>query len=58
MRIDGRLHNEIRAVTFERSWSEHAEGSCLVSFGKTKVLCTASFTPEVPRWQKVPGSVG
>ena len=55
MRIDGRLHNEIRAVTFERSWSEHAEGSCLVSFGKTKVLCTASFTPEVPRWRKGSG---
>ncbi len=35
-------------VSFERHWSEHAEGSTLVSFGKTKVLCTASFTPASP----------
>ncbi|MEN9923162.1 MAG: ribonuclease [Actinomycetota bacterium] len=55
MRIDGRTHRELRPVTFERSWSEHAEGSCLVSFGKTKVLCTASFSPEVPRWRKGSG---
>jgi len=43
-------------VTFERNWSEHAEGSTLVSFGKTKVLCTASFTPGVPRWLKDSGT--
>jgi ribonuclease PH len=43
-------------VTFERHWSEHAEGSTLVSFGKTKVLCTASFTPGVPRWLKDSGT--
>ncbi|MGA0857667.1 MAG: ribonuclease PH, partial [Candidatus Nanopelagicales bacterium] len=55
MRIDGRLQNELRPVTFDRSWSEHAEGSCLVSFGRTKVLCTASFTPDVPRWRKGSG---
>lgn len=55
MRIDGRTRSELRPVTFERAWSEHAEGSCLVSFGKTKVLCTASFMPDVPRWRKGSG---
>lgn len=54
-RSDGRSANELRPVTFERSWSEHAEGSCLVSFGRTKVLCTATFTQGVPRWRKDSG---
>jgi ribonuclease PH len=42
-------------VAFERSWSMHAEGSVLVSFGATKVLCTASVTQGVPRWRKGSG---
>ena len=50
-RVDGRANNELRSVTIERNWSEHAEGSALISFGSTKVLCTASFTPGVPRWK-------
>jgi ribonuclease PH len=54
-RSDGRTHDELRPVTFERAWSEHAEGSALVSFGRTKVLCTASFSPGVPRWLKDSG---
>ena len=37
-------------MTIERGWSEQAEGSALISFGRTKVLCTASFTNGVPRW--------
>lgn len=49
-RVDGRANDELRAVTIERGWSEQAEGSALISFGRTKVLCTASFTPGVPRW--------
>jgi ribonuclease PH len=49
-RADGRLASELRQVTIERGWSEQAEGSALISFGNTKVLCTASFTPGVPRW--------
>ena len=49
-RADGRLASELRAVTIERGWSDQAEGSALISFGNTKVLCTASFTPGVPRW--------
>ena len=49
-RADGRTPAQMRPVTIERGWSEQAEGSALISFGRTKVLCTASFTPGVPRW--------
>ncbi|MGO1542798.1 MAG: ribonuclease PH [Gulosibacter sp.] len=49
-RADGRALDELRPVTIERGWSEQAEGSALISFGRTRVLCTASFTPGVPRW--------
>ncbi|MCW4458135.1 ribonuclease PH [Microbacterium sp. MPKO10] len=49
-RKDGRTPDQLRPITIERGWSEQAEGSALISFGKTKVLCTASFTPGVPRW--------
>ena len=38
-----------------RHWLDHAEGSVLVEFGKTRVLCAASFTPGVPRWRKGSG---
>ena len=55
LRSDGRTNDQLRPITFERSWSEHAEGSCLVSFGRTKVLCTASFSEGVPRWRKDSG---
>lgn len=50
MRQDGRAADEIRPVRIERGWSEQAEGSALISFGRTRVLCTASFVPGVPRW--------
>jgi len=49
-RVDGREANELRPITIERGWSDQAEGSALISFGRTKVLCTASFTNGVPRW--------
>ncbi len=49
-RIDGREADQLRPVTIERGWSDQAEGSALISFGRTKVLCTASFTNGVPRW--------
>ncbi|NLT26307.1 MAG: ribonuclease PH [Microbacteriaceae bacterium] len=49
-RADGRAVDELRPVAIERGWSDHAEGSALISFGRTRVLCTASFTPGVPRW--------
>jgi ribonuclease PH len=51
VRIDGRATNQLREITVERGWSDHAEGSALISFGGTKVLCTASFTAGVPRWK-------
>jgi len=49
-RHDGREADQLREITIERGWSEQAEGSALISFGRTKVLCTASFTNGVPRW--------
>ncbi|HWR86246.1 MAG TPA: ribonuclease PH [Rhodoglobus sp.] len=49
-RADGRENDQLRPITIERGWSEQAEGSALISFGRTKVLCTASFTNGVPRW--------
>ena len=49
-RADGRTVDQLRPVTIERGWSSQAEGSALISFGNTKVLCTASFTNGVPRW--------
>jgi ribonuclease PH len=49
-RVDGRTPGQLRPVTIERGWSKQAEGSALISFGDTKVLCTASFTNGVPRW--------
>ncbi|MEI7034999.1 ribonuclease PH [Streptomyces pratensis] len=54
-RIDGRTPEQLRPVTIERGWSKHAEGSVLVSFGDTRVLCTASVTEGVPRWRKGSG---
>jgi ribonuclease PH len=54
-RSDGRTAQQLRPVTFERGWLEQAEGSVLVSFGRTRVLCTASFTSGVPRWLKGSG---
>ena len=55
-RHDGREANDLRPVTIERGWSDQAEGSALISFGRTKVLCTASFTNGVPRWMKGKGT--
>jgi len=49
-RIDGRSNDQLRAVKFTRNWLNNAEGSVLVEFGNTRVLCVASFTPGVPRW--------
>ena len=49
-RLDGRSPQDLRTIKFERGWLNQAEGSVLVSFGNTRVLCVASFTPGVPRW--------
>jgi ribonuclease PH len=51
-RFDGRADDQLRPVSFERDYTEFAAGSVLVSFGKTRVLCTASVDEDVPRWLK------
>ncbi len=50
MRPSKRAPDEMRPVTLERGFSRHAEGSCLVKFGETHVLCTASLEERVPPW--------
>ena len=52
MRPSGRQPHEMRAVSFEPGIAKHAEGSCLVRFGDTHVLCTASLEERVPPWLK------
>lgn len=54
-RIDGRGPREMRPIAFERDFTDMAEGSVLVSFGRTRVLCTASVDEDVPRWMKGSG---
>ncbi|MGL6182881.1 MAG: ribonuclease PH [Aestuariivirga sp.] len=55
MRPSGRKPDQLRAVSFERGFTKHAEGSCLVRFGDTHVLCTASLEERVPPWLKGAG---
>jgi ribonuclease PH len=54
-RPDGRADDELRPITFERDYTEMAAGSMLVSFGRTRVLCTASIDEDVPRWMRNSG---
>jgi ribonuclease PH len=51
-RADGRTDDGLRPITFERDYTEMASGSCLVTFGRTRVLCTASVDDNVPRWMR------
>ncbi len=55
MRPSKRQPDEMRAISFERGVSKHAEGSCLVKFGDTHVLCTASLEEKVPGWLRNTG---
>ena len=48
MRPSGRAPDEMRAISIETGFTKHAEGSCLISFGDTRVLCTASIEEKVP----------
>ena len=48
-RPDGRSADQLREIRMTRGWLEHAEGSVLVEFGATRVLCAASATEEVPQ---------
>lgn len=54
-REDGRALDELRPITITRNWLDHAQGSCLIEFGKTRVLCAASASEGVPRWRKGSG---
>ena len=54
-RVDGRAHDELRPVSFERDFTTFAAGSVLVAFGRTRVLCTASVDEDVPRWLRGSG---
>ncbi|MBO3758782.1 ribonuclease PH [Ciceribacter sp. L1K22] len=55
MRPSGRRTDQMRKVSFERAFSKHAEGSCLVKFGDTHVLCTASLEEKTPPWLRNTG---
>src|SRR5919112_2585501 len=55
VRADGRATDQLRPVRITRGWLDEAEGSVLVEFGRTRVLCAASFTEGVPRWKKGSG---
>ncbi len=55
MRPDGRANDQLRPVSFERDFTVMAAGSVLVSFGQTRVLCTASIDEGVPRWMRGSG---
>jgi ribonuclease PH len=54
-RPDGRAPDELRPITISRDWQKYAEGSALISFGDTKVLCSASVQQGVPKWRKGSG---
>jgi ribonuclease PH len=55
MRHDGRQPDDLRPITFERDYTDAPAGSVLVSFGGTRVLCTASIDEDVPRWMRGKG---
>jgi ribonuclease PH len=55
MRPSGRKPNQLREISFTRGFTKHAEGSCLVKFGDTHVLVTASLDEKVPPWMKGKG---
>lgn len=55
MRPDGRANDELRPFSFQRDYTAYAQGSVLVTFGDTKVLCTAMVDEDVPRWMRNTG---
>jgi len=55
MRPSGRAPDQMRTITMEAGFTRHAEGSCLVSFGDTRVLCTASVETNLPPWLRGKG---
>lgn len=55
-RIDGRQPDQLRPVLLTRGWAKNADGSCLIEFGDTRVLCTATVENGVPAWKRGQGS--
>ena len=55
VRIDGRQPNELRPLSFELDVQKHADGSCIVSLGDTRVLCAVTVDEQVPRWMRSSG---
>ncbi|NQV19912.1 MAG: ribonuclease PH, partial [Rhodospirillales bacterium] len=55
MRPSGRAADQLRTISLEPGFSKHAEGSCMVRFGDTHVLCTASLDSGVPPWLRSSG---
>jgi ribonuclease PH len=55
MRPSGRAPDQMRPILIEPGFTRHAEGSCLVSFGETRVLCTASVETSLPSWLRGKG---
>src|SRR5258708_25614801 len=54
-RPDGRRPDQLREVRITRNWLNHAEGSAVIEFGATRVLCAASVLEEIPRWRRGSG---
>jgi ribonuclease PH len=54
-REDGRAVDQLRDIRIQRGWLDHAQGSCLIEFGRTRVLCAAAASEGVPRWRKGSG---
>jgi ribonuclease PH len=54
-RPDGRRSDQLRPIRIQRGWLDHAEGSALIEFGGTRVLCAASVQDSVPRWRRDSG---
>ena len=57
-RHDGRLADQLRPISFQPDFAPHATGSVLVSFGNTRVICSAMIAEKVPRWMKEQGVTG
>ena len=55
MRPSGRAADEMREISIETGYTKHAEGSCLISFGETRVVCTASVEERIPPWLRGKG---
>ena len=55
VRTDGRQPNELRPLSFELDVQTHADGSCIVSLGDTRVLCAVTVEEQVPRWMRSSG---